>query len=71
MTKPPEIPPEITDLMIVQLYFGWVWEGCGFGECFLAYNPETKKWETDTETMGKESVRKFLHALADHIADQL
>lgn len=64
-------PPVITEVNDLTLYFGWGWTGCGFGELYVNYSAATGKYRVDNEGMSKESVRKLLHTLADHIADNL
>lgn len=66
-----ENPPTVNYVDRFQILMGWSWKGCGFGELWIRYDEKTGKFEADTETMSRESVRKFLHALADHIADKM
>jgi len=63
-------PPTVTDVHRFHIYMGWSWKGCGFGELWIRQN-EDGTYSYDNECMGKESVRKFLHALADHVTDNL
>jgi hypothetical protein len=51
--------------------FTWDWPSCGIGELSFGYSDETKKYECSNEGMGPESVRKLLHAFADHVADNI
>jgi hypothetical protein len=62
--------PEIQEIMSLGLYVAWGWEGCGFGELYIKYDPDTKTYTWDTEAMSVESIRKILHAVVDHIVDK-
>lgn len=63
-------PPHITGLYECNSYFGWDWKGCGFGQMTLRFDKGAMKIIVDSENMGRESVRKMLHSLADYIADR-
>ena len=65
-----ENPPVVNDLYSADMYFGWGWQGCGFGQLSFSFNRETSKLECMNECMGRDSVRKILHAMADFIADR-
>lgn len=59
--------PEI-DSVFRGAYFAWSWAGCGFGQ--LSFDKDaTGALRCMNECMGRESVRKLLYALADHVAD--
>lgn len=64
-------PPVVDEVMDCTLYFRWGWTGCGFGELFVKLDPESGEIHCANEFMGRESVRKMLHSLADHIADKM
>lgn len=64
-----ENPPTCHGVHAANVYFDWDWKGCGFGQ--LSFSLKDGVWSCDTETMGPESTRKFLHAFADYVADQL
>ena len=64
-------PPGIGEVFNGAAYFTWHWQGCGFGELSFKFNPETGKFDCMNECMGPESVRKFLHAYADYVADNI
>lgn len=66
-----ENPPTVSFLERFEVFMGWSWKGCGFGELYIKFDEVTGKYIGDQECMSKESVRKFLHALADHVADNL
>lgn len=61
--------PEISSIHWANVYFDWSWIGCGFGQLSFSLNKETGKLVCSNEFMSRESVRKILHALADHVAD--
>lgn len=61
--------PFVNEVHSAGAYFTWGWKRCGFGE--LSFGVKDGKWHCDTECMGPESVRKLLHAFADHVADNL
>jgi hypothetical protein len=63
-------PPTISGLYEGNAYFGWNWTGCGFGQMTLRLDKGAMKIIVDSENMGRESVRKLLHSLADYIADR-
>ena len=62
-------PPEIGAIHQAGAYFDWGWKGCGFGQLSFEVNRETQAITCSNECMGRESVRKILIALANHIAD--
>lgn len=64
-------PPVVYCLHTADVYFDWGWKGCGFGQFSFEYNRETGEITAMNECMGRESIRKFLHALADYIADRV
>jgi hypothetical protein len=66
-----ENPPVVTGAHYANAYFDWEWMGCGFGQ--LSFNLDREKMELTAmnECMGRNSVRKFLHAFADYIADRV
>lgn len=64
-------PPTCEGVHNASVYFDWSWIGCGFGQLRFNYIHETDMWTVDNECMGPESVRKLLHAFADHVADNL
>lgn len=61
-------PPTIAEVH-AENYFTWSWKGCGFGELSFHLDPTTQRFKINNECMGKESVRKMLHAFADYIVD--
>jgi len=63
-------PPTIGALYEGNAYFGWNWTGCGFGQMTMRLDKEASKIIVDSENMGRESVRKLLHSMADYIADR-
>jgi hypothetical protein len=65
-----ENPPTCVEVRDFHINMTWSWKACGFGELWIRQN-EDGKYSYDTECMGPQSVRKFLHALADKIADDL
>lgn len=62
-------PPEVSCVHSARTYFDWGWKGCGFGqlEVFLSKDGTLI---VENECMGRERVRKILHAWADYIADR-
>jgi len=66
-----ENPPTVADVRAFHINMTWSWKACGFGELWIRFDQDTGKYSFDHECMGKESVRKFLHALADHVTDNL
>jgi len=64
-------PPKVTVIDSFYVHLGWGWKGCGFGELWIKMDEETGKFSCDHECMGPESVRKFLHALADRVVDDM
>jgi hypothetical protein len=61
-------PPVVAEVH-AENYFTWSWQGCGFGELSFHFNETTKRFDINDECMGKESVRKLLHAFADYVVD--
>ena len=66
-----ENPPEISFIHWTNLYFDWDWQGCGFGQLSISFDDKDCKLTAMNECMGRESIRKFLHAYADYIADRV
>lgn len=64
-------PPEVDTLHAADLYFDWSWRGCGWGQLSISYDRQTGELTAMNECMDRDSVRKFLHALADFIADRV
>ena len=64
-------PPEICSVHNANVYFDWDWKGCGFGQFSFSYDQETGEFTAMNEFMSRDSARKFLHALADYIADRV
>lgn len=62
--------PEVSFIHYGGVYFDWSWTGRGFGQLSFSRKKETGEITCLNECMGRESVRKILHALADHIADR-
>lgn len=62
-------PPQVSYLHNAGTYFDWGWKGCGFGqlEVFLSKDGTLI---VENECMGRERVRKILHAWADFVADR-
>jgi len=60
---------EIGDVFSGGAYFNWGAVGIGFGQLSFSVDPSTQKVSCMNECMNRESVRKILHAFADHIAD--
>lgn len=60
--------PKVAEMHTAKTYFDWRWAGFGFGqmEVFLSKDGTIV---IDNECMGRDSVRKILHAWADHVAD--
>ena len=50
-------------------YVDWGWRGRGFGQLNFRFDKETGKIHVANECMSRETVRKILVALANHIAD--
>lgn len=63
-------PPEIGSIHHGSAYFDWGWKGCGFGQLSFEVNRETQEITCMNECMSRESVRKILISLANHIADK-
>ena len=63
--------PEVDFVHSCKTYFDWSWTGCGFGQLSINYDEQTGEFTAMNECMGRESVRKFLHALADYVADRV
>jgi hypothetical protein len=61
--------PTVSLAHSAQTYFNWEWTGCGFGqlEVFLSKDGTLV---VENECMGRDRVRKILHAWADYIADR-
>jgi len=61
--------PKVVETHTANTYFDWSWAGCGFGqmEVFLSKDGTLV---IDNECMGRDSVRKILHAWADYVADR-
>lgn len=74
-TQPVNI--ELHDLFAFRLYTHWAQRTVGFGELALEVRLHKEDGNAcmritgDTETMGREWVRKALHALADTVANAL
>lgn len=64
-----ENPPEVTGVHWASGYFDWTWKGCGFGQ--LSFSLDGDVLTCMNECMGRDSVRKLLHAYADFIADRV
>jgi hypothetical protein len=64
-------PPTVAEVHVFHINMTWSWKGCGFGELYVRFNPDAGTYSFDTEAMSKDSVRKFLRALADHVADHV
>lgn len=64
---------DLTDIHGLNLYIDWGQKTVGFGQLSLTVKPEgaVVKLSGDTETMGKEWVRKALHAMIDSVCDAL
>jgi hypothetical protein len=62
-------PPVVSGLHWAKTYFDWGWKGFGFGqlEVFLSKDGDLL---IHNECMGRDRVRKILHAWADYIADR-
>lgn len=43
----------------------------GFGHITLKYDRETRKWDTDTEWMGKEFVKKIIEFLNNKVKNNI
>ncbi len=61
----------IHDLFSANAYFGWGMKGVGFGQLSFSLDRETGRLSCMNECMSRERVRALLHALADHIADNV
>ncbi len=61
--------PEVTSLHRLDIYVDWSWPHRGFGQIRFTYDKITGIVTCENECMSRESVRKILHAMADHIAD--
>lgn len=64
-------PIEIGTVHNANAYFDWSWLGCGFGQLSFSKDKETGELTCMNECMGREAVRKLLHAFADHLADNV
>jgi hypothetical protein len=51
-------------------YFGWSWDGRGFGQLRVNQDPTNGLLFVENECMSRDSVRHLLHAYADYIADR-
>lgn len=65
-----ENSPVVDYLHNANSYFDWGWEGCGHGQLSFSIDRETGKITCMNECMGRNSVRKLLHAYADFVADR-
>ncbi len=63
--------PEVDAIHTADVYFDWSWTGCGWGQFSFSCDRETGRITGMNETMGRDSVRKFLHAFADYVADRV
>lgn len=63
--------PIVTSVHTSRAYFDWSWEGCGFGQLSFSFDPRPGDLTCMNERMGRNSVRKLLHAYADYIADRV
>lgn len=73
--------PVICGVHSAGAYFDWGWKGCGHGQLSFSMNRSftgdgedaevVRKWTCSNEGMSRDDVRKLLHALADHIADNV
>lgn len=61
--------PHINSIYSTNIYFGWGWYTCGFGQLAVKYDEDTNRITCMNECMGRKSVRKMLHAYADYLAD--
>lgn len=61
-------PPQVSSLHNAATYFDWGWKGCGFGQ--LEVRLDDGVIIIENECMGRERVRKILHAWADFVADR-
>lgn len=64
-------PPVIEAIHHANVYFDWSWNGCGFGQLSFLFDRNTGKIECMNECMSRERVRALLHALVDHVADNM
>lgn len=64
-------PPEVHGIHQGNAYFDWGWKGCGHGQLSFTFDPEGDKITCMNECMGRDSVRKILHAFADFVADRV
>jgi hypothetical protein len=64
-------PPVVSELIWANVYFNWHWKGCGFGQLSFSQDKTTGELTCMNECMGRESVRKILHAMADYVADNV
>lgn len=62
-------PPEIGSIHNGSVYFDWCWKGCGFGQLSFEVDRDTQKILCNNECMSRESIRKILTSLANHIAE--
>ncbi len=63
-----ENPPTIAEAHS-ENYITWCWKGCGFGETSFHKVDGEQRFTINNECMGKESIRKILHAYVDYIVD--
>lgn len=54
------------DISVDYIDIGWN-SNIGFGHITLKYDEETRKWDTDTECMGKEFVEKVIEFLNNKV----
>lgn len=62
---------EINGVYDAAAYFGWGADCIGFGQMSFSLDKDSGKFKCMNECMSKEFVRKTLHSLADHIADNV
>ena len=63
--------PTVTGIAGSSVYFDWSWPHIGFGQLSFSLNEEGNQIVCYDECMGREAVRKLLHAYADFIADRV
>lgn len=64
----------IHSLMTTDIYLGWDWPMVGFGQLSIHLRKQddgTHRLEAMNECMGRDAVRKMLHAWADFVADRV
>lgn len=59
----------IEGMHTASLYFDWGQQTVGFGQCSIHRNSETGVVTANTEGMGKEWLRRALHAAVDALVD--